>query len=67
VAAIPRRRLATVLKVRITDPATIWRRAVQASRTSWRSGGWIEYTCGTPLWYHGGKEPLPIHTSGPNF
>jgi hypothetical protein len=27
------------LKARITDPATAWKRAVQASRTSWRSGG----------------------------
>jgi DDE superfamily endonuclease len=48
------------LKTRIADRATVWRRAVQASRTSWRSGGWIEYASGTALWYHGGKEPLPI-------
>jgi hypothetical protein len=55
------------LKARITDRATIWKRAsehasegVQASRTSWHSGGWIEYATGTALWYHGGKEPLPI-------
>jgi DDE superfamily endonuclease len=48
------------LKARITDPATIWKRAVQASRTSWRTGGWIEYASGTALWYHGGKQPLPI-------
>jgi hypothetical protein len=47
------------LKARITTPATVWKRAVQASRTSWRSGGWIEYASGTALWYHGGKEPLP--------
>ena len=47
------------LKARITDPATVWKRVVQASRTSWRSGGWIEYASGTALWYHGGKEPLP--------
>jgi len=47
------------LKARITDPATVWKRAVQASRTSWRSGGWIEYASGTALWYHAGKEPLP--------
>lgn len=47
------------LKARITDPATVWKRAVQASRTSWRSGGWIEYASGTALWYHGGKQPLP--------
>jgi hypothetical protein len=49
------------LKARIIDPATVWRRAVQASRTSWRSGGWIEYAYGMALWYHGGKQPLPIH------
>ena len=48
------------LKARVTDRATVWRRAVQASRTSWRSGGWIEYASGTALWCHGGKEPLPI-------
>jgi DDE superfamily endonuclease len=47
------------LKARITDPATAWKRAVQASRTSWRSGGWIEYATGTALWYHAGKAPLP--------
>ena len=48
------------LKARVTDRATVWKRAVQASRTSWRSGGWIEYASGTALWCHGGKEPLPI-------
>jgi DDE superfamily endonuclease len=48
------------LMARITDPATVWKRTVQASRTSWRTGGWIEYAFGTALWYHGGKEPLPI-------
>jgi hypothetical protein len=48
------------LKARVTDRATAWKRAVQASRTSWRSGGWIEYASGTALWCHGGKEPLPI-------
>ncbi|HET7884378.1 MAG TPA: transposase [Acetobacteraceae bacterium] len=48
------------LKARITDPATVWKRAVQASRTSWRTGGWIEYASGTALWYHSGKPPLPI-------
>jgi hypothetical protein len=48
------------LKARITDPATVWKRAVQASRTSWRSGGWIDYASGTALWYHAGKAPLPI-------
>jgi DDE superfamily endonuclease len=47
------------LKARITDPTTVWKRTVQASRTSWRSGGWIEYASGTALWYHGGKQPLP--------
>jgi hypothetical protein len=48
------------LKARITARATVWKRAVQASRTSWRSGGWIDYASGTALWYHGGKAPLPI-------
>jgi hypothetical protein len=48
------------LKARITDPTMRWTRAVQASRTSWRSGGWMEYATGTARWYHGGKEPLPI-------
>jgi hypothetical protein len=48
------------LRARITDRATVWKRAVQASRTSWRSGGWIEYASATALWYHGGKPPLPI-------
>jgi len=33
---------------------------VQASRTSWRSGGWIEYAHGTALWCHGGKPIVPI-------
>jgi len=47
------------LKARITDRATVWKRAVQASRTAWRSGGWIEYASGTALWCHAGKEPLP--------
>jgi len=47
------------LKARITDRGTVCKRAVQASRTSWRSGGWIEYASGTALWYHAGKEPLP--------
>jgi hypothetical protein len=48
------------LAARATDPATMWKRAIQASRTSWRSGGWIEYASGTARWYHGGKDPLPI-------
>ncbi len=48
------------LSQRITDPATRWQRVVQASRTSWRSGGWIEYAHGTALWYHGGKPIVPI-------
>ncbi|MGI4797945.1 MAG: IS701 family transposase, partial [Janthinobacterium lividum] len=48
------------LSERITDPATRWQRVVQASRTSWRSGGWIEYAHGTALWYHGGKPIVPI-------
>lgn len=33
---------------------------MQDSRTSWHSGGLIEYAFGTSLWYHGGKLPLPI-------
>jgi hypothetical protein len=48
------------LSQRITDPATRWQRVVQASRTSWRSGGWIEYAHGTALWCHGGKPIVPI-------
>ena len=48
------------LSQRITDPATRWQRVIQASRTSWRSGGWIEYAHGTALWYHGGKPIVPI-------
>ena len=48
------------LSQRITDPATRWQRVVQASRTSWRSGGWIEYAHGTALWHHGGKPIVPI-------
>ena len=48
------------LSERITDPATRWQWVVQASRTSWRSGGWIEYAHGTALWYHGGKPIVPI-------
>jgi len=49
-----------LLSARITDPATRWLRAVQSSRTSWRSNGWIEYTSGTALWHHGGKPIVPI-------
>ncbi len=49
-----------LLSARITDPATRWLRAVQSSRTSWRSAGWIEYTSGTALWHHGGKPIVPI-------
>lgn len=37
-----------------------WMRAVRDSRTSWHSGGWIEYASDMALWYHGGKDPLPI-------
>lgn len=48
------------LRARLSDPATVWRRAVQASRTQWRSGGWIEYASGTALWYHAGKPVVPI-------
>jgi hypothetical protein len=43
------------LAARTTDPATRWRRVVQASRAGWRSAGWIEYTSGTALWHHSGK------------
>ena len=49
-----------LLSARIADPTTRWRRVVQASRTSWRSGGWMEYTSGTALWHHGGKPIVPI-------
>jgi hypothetical protein len=48
------------LSQRIINPTTRWQRVVQASRTSWRSGGWIEYAHGTALWYHGGKPIVPI-------
>jgi hypothetical protein len=49
-----------LLSARLTDPATRWLRVVQSSRTSWRSGGWIEYAHGTALWHHGGKPIVPI-------
>lgn len=49
-----------LLSARLTDPATRWRRVVQASRIAWRSAGWIEYTYGTALWHHGGKPLVPI-------
>lgn len=49
-----------LLAARITDPTTRWQRVVQASRTSWRSAGWIEYAHGTALWHHGGKPIVPI-------
>ena len=49
-----------LLATRITDPATRWRRVVQASRTSWRGDGWIEYAHGTALWHHPGKPIVPI-------
>jgi hypothetical protein len=49
-----------LLSARLTDPATRWQRVVQSSRTSWRSGGWIEYAYGTALWHHGGKPIVPI-------
>ena len=48
------------LVARTTDPATRWRRVVQASRAAWRSAGWIEYTHGTALWHHPGKPMVPI-------
>jgi hypothetical protein len=48
------------LAARLTDPATRWLRVVQPSRCSWRSGGWIEYTHGTALWYCRGKPIVPI-------
>lgn len=37
------------LKARITDPATVWKRARQDSRTALHSSGWIEYATGTAL------------------
>lgn len=49
-----------LLAARASDPTTVWTRVVQASRTAWRSGGWIEYASGTALWHHSGKPPLPI-------
>ena len=49
-----------LLSARITVPATRWQRVAQASRTSWRSAGWIEYAHGTALWHHGGKPIVPI-------
>ena len=49
-----------LLSERLSDPATRWRRVVQASRANWRSAGWIEYTHGTALWHHGGKPIVPI-------
>ncbi len=49
-----------LLPARLADPATRWLRAVQSSRTSWRSNGWIEYTHGTAPWHHGGKPIVPI-------
>ena len=48
------------LSERIPDPATRWKRVSQASRTSWRSGSWIEYAHGTALWHLGGKPIVPI-------
>jgi DDE superfamily endonuclease len=48
------------LLARAADPATRWRRVVQASRAAWRSAGWIEYTHGTALWHHPGKPMVPI-------
>lgn len=49
-----------LLSERLTDPAAHWQRVVQASRLSWRSGGWIEYAHGTALWHHGGKPIVPV-------
>lgn len=48
------------LRARLTDKATVWRRAVQPSRTRWRSSGWIDYASGTALWHHQGKPIVPI-------
>ena len=48
------------LKARITDPATVWKRARQDSRTALHSSGWIEYATGTALWWHCRKRPVPI-------
>jgi hypothetical protein len=50
----------SLLAARITDPATHWKRLVQASRTSWRGEGWIEYAHGVALWHHPGKPIVPI-------
>ena len=48
------------LRARLTDRATVWRRAVLSNRTRWRSGRWIEYASGTAVWYHPGKTVVPI-------
>lgn len=48
------------LHTRLTDRQTTWRRASQASRARWRSGGWIEYATGTALWHHPGKPVVAI-------
>jgi len=48
------------LRARLTDRATVWRRAVLSNRTRWRSGRWIEYANGTAVWYHPGKPVVPV-------
>ena len=48
------------LRARLTDRATVWRRAVLSNRTRWRSGRWIEYASGTAVWYHPGKPVIVI-------
>ncbi|WP_349602970.1 IS701 family transposase [Azospirillum argentinense] len=48
------------LRARLTDPATVWHRVARPSRTRWRTGGWIEYACGTALWHHQSKPIVPI-------
>jgi len=48
------------LRARLTDRATVWRRAVLSNRTRWRSGRLIEYTSGTAFWHHPGKPVVPI-------
>jgi hypothetical protein len=48
------------LRARLTDRATVWRRAVLSNRTRWRSGRWIEYASGTAVWYHPGKPVIAI-------
>jgi DDE superfamily endonuclease len=48
------------LRARLTDRTTVWRRAVLANRTRWRSGRWIDYASGIAFWHHPGKPVVPI-------